>query len=237
MKKHTLLSDIAVFLLIIFLFIVPPFFASVPLDGSSLFADWSFPWRPILLALLSIVILIFYYDFNPGEKNDERLAARGMFAVWYKLKIFPVIFTFGMLFSGSLFIQFFGLAFGLVSEGVSFNHPQGALQWLFCLLSFLFAAFYEEVLYRFYFTDKLKLLLDHLPASRFKEKCGKWLGLLCELLGLLCFAFAHLYLGWLSVINAAWAHIFLRLCYKKTGKIWPGFAAHFIYNAFSLILL
>ena len=25
--------------------------------------------------------------------------------------------------------------------------------------------------------------------------------------------------------------------HKKTGKIWPGFAAHFIYNAFSLILL
>ncbi len=237
MKKHTLLSDLAVFLLIIFLFIVPPFFSSVPQDGSQLFANWTFPWRPLFLAIFSFGLLFFYYDFNRGEKTDERLASRGMFAIWYKLKIFPVIFTFGMLFSGSLFIQFFGIAFGLGAKGVSFNHPQGALQWLFCLLNFLFAAFYEEVLYRFYFTDKLKLLLDYLPASRFKEKCGKWLGLLCELLGLLCFAFAHLYLGWLSVINAAWAHIFFRLCYKKTGKIWPGFAAHFIYNAFSLILL
>ena len=237
MKKHTLLSDIAVFLLIIFLFIVPPFFSSVPLDGSMLFADWSFPWRPLVLAVLSLAILFFYYDFNSGKNTEDKVAGQGIFAVWSKLKIFPVIFTFGMLFSGSLFIQFFGLAFGLVSEGVSFNHPQGALQWLFCLLNFVCAAFYEEVLYRFYFTDELKLLLDRLPSSGFKEKWGKALGWLCELLGLLCFAFAHLYLGWLSVFNAAYAHIFLRLCYKKTGKIWPGFAAHFIYNAFSLILL
>lgn len=237
MKKHTLLSDLAVFLLIIFLFIVPPFFSSVPLDGSSLFADWSFPWRPLLLALLSFSLLFFYYDFRGVEKNDVKESAQGMFALWSKLKIFPVIFTFGMLFSGSLFIQYFGLAFGLVSEGVTFNHPQGALQWLFCLLNFVCAAFYEEVLYRFYFTDKLKLLLEDLPALRSKEKWRKALGFFCELLGLLCFAFAHLYLGWLSVINAAYAHIFLRLCYKKTGKIWPGFAAHFIYNVFSLILL
>lgn len=237
MKKHTLLSDIAVFLLIIFLFIVPPFFSSVPLDGSMLFADWSFPWRPLVLAVLSLAILFFYYDFNSGINTEDKVAGQGIFAVWSKLKIFPVIFTFGMLFSGSLFIQFFGLAFGLVSEGVSFNHPQGALQWLFCLLNFVCAAFYEEVLYRFYFTDELKLLLDCLPSSGFKEKWGKALVWLCELLGLLCFAFAHLYLGWLSVFNAAYAHIFLRLCYKKTGKIWPGFAAHFIYNAFSLILL
>ena len=237
MKKHTLLSDIAVFLLIIFLFIVPPFFSSVPLDGSMLFADWSFPWRPLVLAVLSLAILFFYYDFNSGKDTVEKVSGQGIFAVWPKLKIFPVVYTFGMLFSGSLFIQFFGLAFGLVSEGVSFNHPQGALQWLFCLLNFVCAAFYEEVLYRFYFTDELKILLDRLPSSGFKEKWGKALGWLCELLGLLCFAFAHLYLGWLSVFNAAYAHIFLRLCYKKTGKIWPGFAAHFIYNAFSLILL
>lgn len=233
MKKHTLLSDLAVFLLIIFLFIAPPFFSSVPQDGSKFLADWSFPWRPLFLAILSFGILFFYYDFHESEKKP----AKGMFAIWPMLKIFPVVYTFGMIFMGSLFIQFFGIAFGLGAKGVSINHPQGALQWLFCILNFLFAAFYEEVLYRFYFTDELKLLFDRLPSSRFKEKCSKWLGWLCELLGLLCFAFAHLYMGWLSVINAAWAHIFLRLCYKNTGKIWPGFAAHFIYNAFSLILL
>jgi membrane protease YdiL (CAAX protease family) len=233
MKKHTLLSDIAVFLLIIFLFIVPPFFASVPADGSSLFADWSFPWRPLLLAIFSFVLLFFYYDFRKDDDSASSALALqkgGIFAVWPKLKIFPVIFTFGMLFSCSLFIQYFGLAFGLVSSGVSFNHPQGLFQWLFCILNFLSAAFYEEVLYRFYFTDELKNLL----GRRFN---WKWLGWACEMTGLLCFAFAHLYMGWLSVINAAFAHIFLRLCYKKTGKIWPCFASHFIYNIFSLILL
>ena len=230
MKKHTLLSDIAVFLLIFFLFIVPPFLVVVAHDGEALFALWTFPWRPLLLALFSIALLFFYYDFNKSDGQPNDAAKVGMFAVWQKLRVFPVIFTFGMLFSVSLFVQYFAIAFGLATEGVTFNHPQGALQWLFCLLNFLFAAFYEEVLYRFYFTDKLKLLL----GSKLKWKWQDWL---CELAGLLCFAFAHLYLGWLSVINAAFAHIFLRLCYKKTKRIWPGFAAHFIYNVFSLILL
>ncbi len=214
MKKHTLLSDLAVFLLIIFLFIVPPFFAVSVSAARPLFAGWSFPWYQLLLAFIGSGLLFFYY-----EKSGRST-----------LRVFPVLFTFGMLFAVSLFCRFLSEITGITDAELLVTKPDGALQWIFCLLNFLCAAFYEEVLYRFYFIDELEALI-----TRKKE----WRGsrLLSEAAGLLCFAFAHLYLGWISVLNAALAHIFLRLCYKKFAKLWPCVAAHFIYNVISLILL
>ena len=216
MKKHTLLSDIAVFLLIIFLFIVPPFFASAITASRPLFSHWSFPWYQLLLALLALCLLFFYY-----EKSEKRT-----------LIVFPVLFTFGMLFSVSLFCRFLSELLegteGLTSEMVV--QPAGLLQWIFCLINFFCAAFYEEVLYRFYFSDALYGLIT-------KKKVFAFARIFCEAAGLLCFAFAHLYMGWISVLNAALAHVFLRLCYKRTGKLWPCLASHFIYNVISLILL
>ena len=217
MKKHTLLSDIAVYLLIFFLFIVPPFFASAVSVAKPLFAGWKFPWYQLLLALFSCALLFLYY-----EKNSKRT-----------LLIFPVLFTFGMLFSISLFCRFISEFFlgnnGSVGDDLVV-HPEGFLQWSFCLINFFCAAFYEEVLYRFYFSDALFSLITRKKVFRFA-----WI--LCEVAALLCFAFAHLYMGWISVLNAALAHVFLRMCFKKTGKLWPCVVSHFIYNVISLILL
>ena len=219
MKKHTLLSDIAVFLLIIILFIVPPLFVVSLSSENSFFSGWGFPWYQLLLAFLSIVLLFFYY-----EKSDKRT-----------LIVFPLLFTFGMLFSISLFCRFLSEIFadnpGAVRlDAASVTRPAGFAQWLFCLINFFCAAFYEEVLYRFYFSDALLALIS-------RKKTWRFTWIICEVLGLLCFAFAHLYLGWISVLNAALAHVILRFSYKKFGKLWPCVASHFIYNVISLILL
>ncbi len=214
MKKHSLLSDIAIFLLIIFIFIVPPFFTSAVSSAKPLFNGWGFPWYQILLALLGALLLFFYY-----EKSGKRT-----------LVVFPVLFTFGMLFATSLFCRFLAEVTGLYDGQIVVTKPQCLLEWIFCLVNFLCAAFYEEVLYRFYFIDQLFLLITRKKEWRASR-------LLCEALGLLCFAFAHLYLGWISVLNAALAHVFLRLCFKRFGKFWPCVASHFIYNVISLILL
>ena len=214
MKKHTLLSDLALFLLIFFLFIVPPFFAAVVARDSPLFSGWSFPWYQLLLAFFAVLLLVFFY-----EKNQHRT-----------LVVFPVLFTFGMLFAVSLFCRFLSEVSGLVDPELVVTKPAGFLQWTFCLLNFLSAAFYEEVLYRFYFIDELYILIT-------RKKLWRGSRLLCEAAGLVCFAFAHFYMGWISVLNAALAHVLLRLCFKKYGKLWPCVASHFIYNVISLILL
>jgi len=228
MKKHTLLSDIAVFLLIIFLFIVPPFFTAGQASGKALFSGWTFPWYQLLLALTGLLLLLFYYD----KTDAENAAKTGSLTdrLWQRLIIFPLVFTFGMLFAISLFCRFLAEVTGSVDLELLVTKPESSLQWLFCLLNFLCAAFYEEVLYRFYFSDELYALIT-------RKKIWRGSRLICEAAGLLCFAFAHLYMGWISVLNAALAHVILRLCYKKCVRLWPCVAAHFIYNVISLILL
>ncbi len=220
MKKHTLLSDIAVFLLIFFLLIVPPFFVSMDKNTSPLFNGWGFPWYQTLLAVLCVVILFFYY-----EKQNKRT-----------LIIAPVLITYGMLFSVSLFCRFLseflkskGIDSGMYEAGIVLK-PDSFIKWMNCLILFLTGAFYEEVLYRFYFIDMLFSLITRKKVFRFSR-------LLCEIAGLVIFAFAHFYMGWIAVLNAAIAHIFLRRCYLHTGKLWPCVVSHFIYNVVSLILL
>lgn len=217
MKKHTLLSDIVVFLLIFFLFIVPPFFAAAITSENPLFLNFKFPWYTLLLAILSGVILFFYY-----EKKEIK----------FPLIVFRILYTYGLMFASALFCQFISIAItgsnGVTAEIVV--KPHGFTQWIFFLFNFLFSAFYEEVIYRFYFPDALLSLITWKKDFRNSK-------LLCEILGLLAFAFAHQYLGWIAVLNAGIAHILLRICYKKTGKVWPGVIAHFLYNVISLILL
>jgi membrane protease YdiL (CAAX protease family) len=228
MKKHTLLSDLAVFLLIIFLFIVPPFLTTAQPSGKTLFSLWSFPWYQILLALTGSLILFFFYDKSQAARVDQTGSVTDR--LWQRLIVFPLVFTFGMLFAISLFCRFLAEITGSYDAELLVTKPVNALQWLFCLLNFLCAAFYEEVLYRFYFVDQLFDLIT-------RKKIWRGSRILCEVLGLLVFAFAHLYMGWNSVLNAALAHVVLRLCYKKSCRLWPCVAAHFIYNVISLILL
>ncbi len=231
MKKHTLLSDIVVFLLIFFLFIVPSFFAETISDSKPLFVSWNFPFYKIALGLLSGALLFFYYDKN-DNKNDEAAVK----TIWQKLIVFPVLFTFGMLFAISLLSRFLSELAG--SNSVFADHatseyitkPQGVLQWIYCLIYFLCSAFFEEVIYRFYYTDELKILLT-------RKKEWRFYNIVCEAAGLFVFAFAHRYMGWIPVLNAALAHIVLRLTYKKSGRLWPCIVSHFIYNVISLILL
>ena len=110
------------------------------------------------------------------------------------------------------------------------NKPDTFIEWIFCIFTFLFAAFNEEVIYRFYFADKLNQILSIKIQWR-------GIGVVCEVLCCVLFALAHFYLGWISVANAALAHIILRLCYKKSGMLWPCIISHLLYNIISMILL
>lgn len=229
MKKHSLLLDIAIFLLLFSCFIIPPFFAEIVSDSRPLFVSWDFPWYKIFITAVAGLLFYFY-------KNTEAADDQNTVSVWQKLNVFPVLFTFGMLFAISLLSRFLSEIAG--SDSVFSDHatseyivkPQGFIEWLFCLIYFLCGAFNEEVIYRFYFIDELFVLVTRKKVWRFSK-------LLCEFLGLFCFAFAHRYMGWIPVWNAALAHIVLRLCYKKSGRLWPCVTSHFIYNVISLILL
>ncbi|MCR4579691.1 MAG: CPBP family intramembrane metalloprotease [Treponema sp.] len=214
MKIHSFITEILFFSMIFLGFILPPFFYSSGQTNPEIFSQWTFPWTQMLLALFALFIYYIFY-----EKKEKGLL------------VFPVIFTVSLLFCISLFMKFFSLLPAFKdSSSLDVIQPTSISSWIFCILNFLFAAFYEEIIYRFYLADSLYRLICR------KSDVKIWL-IVSEIFAGLAFAFAHLYLGVFSLINAALAHIVLRLCYKKSGTIWCGFAAHFIYNIISLILL
>ncbi len=109
----------------------------------------------------------------------------------------------------------------------------GLRQWLLAIAALAAGAFYEECLYRA-FLPEIPILLLAAAKGDFFLRHEKALSAIVEGSCALLFAFSHRYLGTAAVINALLCGIVLRRCYKITGNILCGTAAHFCYN---LILL
>lgn len=212
MKHKTAIYEIIVFSLILFFLIIPPFFTPIVSSDSYIF-DWSFPIKQLFLFIFAIVVYIIF---------DKYLATRP-----YKY-FFPSFRTLGALFFILLIIRFIVTRYSITV--ISQPMPEGKTEWIFCILTFLFSAAYEEIIYRFYLPGQLIRFFKLKFNSRFFV-------FLSDLLAALVFAFAHYYMGWISVINAFLAHIVLRKLYIDSGLIWNCVLIHFLYNIISLILL
>ena len=181
--------------------------------------QWNLPVSNIIYGLFSLALYLEY---------KQKTEIKTKFLFFYK-EFSSFIFTFGFLFTTSLIFKFIA-SFYSVTNSTQINFPQTFLSWLYCLTSFLFSAFFEEVIYRFYTPEILKYFLN-------KIKSEKFIYILSEGFPLVLFSISHYYLGFLSVFNAMIAHIILRICFNKSESIFPGFLARFIYNIISLILL
>ena len=224
MKLHSFIYEILIFSLILLFCIVPPFFAAFT-EEQVVFAQVTFPWKSLCLFLFA---LVFYY-----------LILQKRFTVsFYTLLTF--IFCLSLLFFNFLVIKAASILLAdkinanPLYSGASVVVPQNAVQWIFNVFNFLFASFYEEVIYRVYFPEQLVALLKRINKNRIFQIAAE---IVAELIALAVFSFAHLYLGFLSVINAALAHIVLRFFYRLRKDFISCWAAHFIYNIISLILL
>lgn len=220
MKIHSFKVEIILFFLILIFFIVPPityvFFNTVNTIefNNSLIS-------PFLLVqfLLTLFLYIFY-----KEKNKDPLSISKLF---FRI-ILPSTFTLSFLFFISLIFKYISIKTEGNISNIDIFKPDTFVLWILCIINFFISAFYEEIIYRFYLSD---FILNFLKTKKIYIK------IIIEAFVLILFALAHLYSGWLSVLNAAIAHIILRLCYKFTGSIFPGVLAHFVYNIISLILL
>lgn len=217
MKIHSSVAKIVIFSLVFIFFVLPPLFSKPDILA---FSEWKFPFLQALLFALSLFLLFSHKELWKKPLNC------GKFFIFYDL-IFPATFTVCILFSISFFLNGIALLLKVSGPDYRISLPQNILQWCFCLLTFIFAASFEEILYRFYIPD----FLINISGNR------RIFVILIEAFTALLFAFAHFYGGVFAVINALLAHAVLRLCYKKTGFIACGLAAHFIYNLIQLFLL
>lgn len=218
MKLHKFTANIIIFSLIFVIFLCPPllyFFNNESITE----LKWSLPVNYFFYFLCTLFLYFFY---------KEKVEIQNKFFFLYKI-IIPFTLCFGTIFSFSLFFKAISFFINFPVSTVVIK-PDSITNWMFCIFSFLFSGFFEEVLYRFYCPEIFKVFLT-------KIKSEKIVFFISEILALLLFSLAHGYLGILSLFNAAIAHIVLRITYKKSETVIPGFMAHFLYNIISLILL
>ena len=218
MKVHSHLQEIIIFSLIILFCIIPPFFVtseSIPQDA---FSVWNFPLQKTFFFIFSLS-LYFYYD----NKQISTLSKKQFF--------FTFFITLILLFANSFFTDLLAKIFiKTQNDFFQIQKPSDFSSILFCVLNFFFSAFYEETIYRFYLPKVLNRFCQKMQNNKTKFLTSE--GIPC-----ICFAFAHLYLGIFSVINAVIAHVILRGCYKKTNSIFVNTLVHSLYNITELFLL
>lgn len=236
------------FLVLVFLFLIfPPLTVSEGQAG--VFLKWTFPFRQMILCFSCVLILLLYKKMFPDdelkdetkaehktckqpieEKKDNQERKKSVKVKTVMLSSY-FLFTFGLLWIFQVFFQILSKVFGKTIQQEILK-PHG-FEWIFCVLNFLFSAASEEILYRFIFPECLCYFSNLLKNERRKKISV----IISEIVPALVFAFSHRYLGIFAVFNAFFAHIVLRLCFKKTGKIYICIASHFLYNFLSLVFL
>ena len=137
--------------------------------------------------------------------------------------IFLGLAAFGLLVANSFlwnFLAGFGGKEAIATAGIE--------NMSYFLIATAIAAFYEEMLYRWYGPQVAASLF---PAGATRKK------LPVEIFLLAVFALSHGYGGWLAVGNAFVAALVLRLSVQFSGGPWVGFSAHLLYNLLQFALL
>ena len=181
------------FLIATVFLIVPPLLSSarpVHLDRQKFF---SFP------AMIQLLIAAAFF-FQDRLLHKEK--------VFYVRRIFWTTLSLGLLFltfAGLQTAEYFS-GHEMQADPVFKESGISALNMFFLALNFFSAAFYEESLYRLFFTETMITLL---PQKKFFRMSA-------EIIAVIIFALSHKTAGWLAVINALICGIILRTCFVKT---------------------
>lgn len=234
MKIHSFVTEILIFSIISLFFVIPPLFVNAP---SVQHIDFTlFSVQNLSHFLIAVFIFVIYIN---SVENNEKITSK---IIKYSI-LFVVIFI--LLFGISFFFNFSAQKV-LDSENYFVNRevfveiPNDFFDFLICILNLLFAAFFEEVIYRFYIPFGIKNFLFRKVFIELQKKSNitseKCILIFIEIVTMLIFSFSHRYLGSFSVMNAAVAHLVLRFFFIRSKSLIPSTLAHFFYNFVSLML-
>ena len=137
------------------------------------------------------------------------------------------LICFGTLCLSSVFFE--GLSYSLkIDSGIQkVVFPDSVFGFINFFFGVIFAAFSEEVIYRFFLPPAFNELLS--------KKLSKYprLWILYEGIPLMLFSLGHLYLGFFGFLNALFCGFALRFCMIKTKSLWIPFVIHSAYNFLS----
>lgn len=233
MKIHSFVTEILFFSIISLFFVIPPLFVNAP---SVQHIDFTlFSVQNLSHFLIAVFIFVFY---KKSVENDEHISTKILKYLIYFVVIF--ILLFGISFICNFSAQkLLNSENSFVNSQVFVENPQGFFDFLICIFNLLFAAFFEEVIYRFYIPFGIKNFLFRKVFDENQSKSytifEKSILLFIEIVTMLIFSFSHKYLGIFSVVNAAVAHLVLRFSFIRSKSLIPSTLAHFFYNFVSLM--
>ena len=233
MKIHSFVTEILFFSIISLFFVIPPLFVNAP---SVQHIDFTlFSVQNLSHFVIAVFIFLFYKKL---VENDEQISTKILKYLIYFVVIF--ILLFGISFICNFSAQkLLNSENSFVNSQVFVEIPQGFFDFLICIFNLLFAAFFEEVIYRFYIPFGIKNFLFRKVFDENQSKSytifEKSILLFIEIVTMLIFSFSHKYLGIFSVVNAAVAHLVLRFSFIRSKSLIPSTLAHFFYNFVSLM--
>lgn len=219
--------SLAEFIFVAFFLIAPPLFNA---PKNEIILDFSKGYSVSTYAVFLVSIFIFterIYADKKNSKTSDLIAKKSSFIE--KISVGTV--CLGAIFIVSAIFQLFAL----LENKNSFNSqkivfPENFFYFANFLLGTFFAAFSEEVIYRFYFPFALKENVKNLSRGKLNSENSKALNLFFEFLSVCVFALSHRYLGILAVLNAFFSGLILRFCMIKTKSVFVPFLIHSIYN-------
>ena len=184
-----------------------------------------------------IAFLIYYFALKGRIFEKPVIREKKPFFVYSS----SALVSFGILCLSSVIFEsasyFFEIGGGI--QKVIF--PSSFLGWINFFFGVIFAAFFEEVIYRFYLPRAFReILLKRLTGKKkASEKMfdNQRLSVFCEGLALLLFGLGHIYLGILGFLNALVCGAVLRFCMIKTKSLWIPFGIHAVYNFLSFLIV
>ena len=221
-------------------FYVLLFFVILPIGGQFLAErqEAVVAYYPFLVFFNGVISFLIYFLALKGRIFEKHvLREKKPFFVYSSC----ALVSFGILCLSSVIFEsasyFFRIGGGI--QKVIF--PSSFLGWINFFFGVFFAAFFEEVIYRFYLPRAFREILQKRLTGKKKasEKMfdNQRLSVFCEGLALLLFGLGHIYLGILGFLNALVCGAALRLCMIKTKSLWIPFGIHAVYNFLSFLIL
>ena len=221
-------------------FYVLLFFVILPIGGQFLGErqEAVVAYYPFLVFFNGVISFLIYFLALKGRIFENPVEQQKMpFFVYSSC----ALVCFGSLCLSSVIFEsasyFFRIGGGI--QKVIF--PSSFLGWINFFFGVIFAAFFEEVIYRFYLPQAFREILQKRLTGKKKasEKMfdNQRLSVFCEGLSLLLFGLGHVYLGVLGFLNALVCGAVLRFCMIKTKSLWIPFGIHAIYNFLSFLIV
>ena len=228
-----ILFSLAEFIFVAIFLIFPPLI-NAP-ENEVLTLDFSKGYSISTYAVFLVSLFIFAERNYSEKKNNKKSVSNAKKSSLIEKTSVGTV-CLGAIFIVSAVFQ----AFSLLENKGSFKSqtiifPESFFYFASFFTGTFFAAFSEEVIYRFYLPDALKNNIKILSLGRLNCEKSKALNLLFELLSVCIFALSHRYLGLLSVFNAFFSGFILRFCLIKSKSVFVPFLIHSVYN-FSVFL-